>query len=520
MKKSIKYYTNSAVKNSAVFLLLALWISACQSPELEWISTTAAQQWVSHEDLGILDSEEEVEVGELVLEVNLNKTQQTMEGFGSCFNELGWTSLSKLPEPERDDILRELFAPGEGANFTICRMPVAANDFSLNWYSYDETDGDFAMEHFSIDHDRRTLIPFIKNALRYNPDLKIWASPWSPPAWMKHNKHYASRSSAKMAAMLEQRAAAMRERSAGGENSPMVERIRLMMDPKYQNDLPPNREGYEGTDMFIMEQPYLEAYALYFTRFIQAYRQEGIDVFAVMPQNEFNSAQIFPSCCWTAAGLDEFIGNYLGPAMEEMGVEVYFGTMERPAEELVDTILQDPLAGKYIRGVGFQWAGKEALTGIHERYPDLELWQTEQECGDGQNDWRGAMYSWNLMKHYLNNGVSVYEYWNTSLLKGGISRWGWAQNSLVVVDEIPGEYAFTYEYYMMKHASHFVLPGAKKLQTKGYADALAFRNTDHTIVVILANQTDEDMKVKILVGDHFLTPTLEANSINTIKFSA
>ena len=72
---------------------------------------------------------------------------------------------------------------GVGANFTICRMPVAANDFAINWYSYDETEGDFAMEHFSIDNDKQTLIPFIKSAQKYNPEIKLWASPWSPPSW-------------------------------------------------------------------------------------------------------------------------------------------------------------------------------------------------------------------------------------------------------------------------------------------------------------------------------------------------
>ena len=89
--------------------------------------------------------------------------------------------------------------------------------------------------------------------------------------------------------------------------------------------------------MFIQEEQYLAAYALYFKRFIEGYKNEGINIFAVMPQNEFNSAQTFPSCCWTAAGLANFIGSYLGPAMDSLGVEVYFGTMERPAEALVDT---------------------------------------------------------------------------------------------------------------------------------------------------------------------------------------
>ena len=82
--------------------------------------------------------------------------------------------------------MEELFFPGVGANFTICRMPVGANDFSRDWYSYDEVDGDFTMEHFTIANDQQTLIPFIKNAQKYQPDLRLWASPWCPPAWMKY----------------------------------------------------------------------------------------------------------------------------------------------------------------------------------------------------------------------------------------------------------------------------------------------------------------------------------------------
>ena len=121
----------------------------------------------------------------------------------------------------------------------------------------------------------------------------------------------------------------------------------------------------------------------------------------VMPQNEFNSAQVFPSCTWTAAGLANFIGKYLGPEMKNLQVDLIFGTVERPDETLVDTILNDPEAGKYINGVGFQWAGKESIPGIHQRYPNLKLYQTEQECGNGKNDWKSCKYSWGLIKHYL-----------------------------------------------------------------------------------------------------------------------
>jgi glucosylceramidase len=491
--------------------LLLILISGCQQKKTEWISTTAEDQWTIKETLA--DGEAE----QVDVEVFLNQPQQTIDGFGSCFNELGWTSLGALSETDREDILNELFAQGVGANFTICRMPVAANDFARNWYSYDETEGDFAMEHFSIENDKETLIPFIQHAKKYNPDLQIWASPWSPPAWMKYNKHYASRSSM-ISEEMKQRFEQMMQDADSARVAGMRARLNTMTDPRYQNDLPPESQGREGTDMFIQEEPYLKAYALYFSKFIEAYREEGIDIYAVMPQNEFNSAQTFPSCCWTAAGLAHFLGSYLGPAMTDLGVDIYFGTMERPTEALVDTILNDEKSGKYIKGVGFQWAGKEALPGIHKRYPDLKLYQTEQECGDGKNDWEGAMHSWDLMKHYLNNGVSVYEYWNTSLLEGEISRWGWAQNSLVVVDAGSREYRYTYEYYIMKHASHFVLPGAVKLETGGgYDDILAFKNPDSSVVIIVANQNDEPNNVQIKIEDRIISPTLEANSINTIK---
>jgi glucosylceramidase len=483
--------------NSHLFVLLfaGLTGAACShGPEVaEFVSTAENSFW----EMRPLPDADASKTADVV--INPAHTLQTIDGFGTCFNELGWTSLNVLEAQDREEILKELFSPGAGANFTLCRMPIGANDFALDWYSYNETEGDFGMENFSIDNDRKTLIPFIQNARKYFPGLRIWASPWSPPSWMKHNKHYASRSTVALA----------RQRAGGMDTAQTVD-----------NGLPEDREGREGTDMFIREEAYLKAYALYFSRFIEAYRAEGINIFAVMPQNEFNSAQIFPSCCWTAAGLAGFIGSYLGPAMQEAGVEVMFGTMERPSESLVDTVLAHPFAGPYIRGAGFQWAGKDALPGIHARYPGLRLYQTEQECGNGKNDWKGAMYSWNLMKHYLNHGTSGYLYWNTSLMQGGISRWGWAQNSLVVVNE-DKTFAWTPEYYVMKHVSHYVQPGAKRLQPEGsYNDLLAFVNPDRSIVVIAGNEEAADRTVRIKAGETVYSLLLKANSLSTLLVRA
>jgi glucosylceramidase len=156
--------------------------------------------------------------------------------------------------------LSTLFGP-DGCNFSLCRTPLGADDFSRGWYSYDETPGDFALDHFSVANDRETLIPFIKAAQGLNPDLKLWASPWSPPTWMKKGGHYAQAPAWPGAA---------------------------------SNGIRPDQLGHEGQDSFIQEERYFEAYARYFARYVDAYAKEGITISTVMPQNEFNSAQPFP----------------------------------------------------------------------------------------------------------------------------------------------------------------------------------------------------------------------------------
>jgi glucosylceramidase len=179
--------------------------------------------------------------------------------------------------------------------------------------------------------------------------------------------------------------------------------------------------------------------------------------------------------------------------------------------------MNNPLSGQYISGVGFQWAGKDALPAISKKYPKLTLIQSEQECGNSENDWAGAVYSWDLMKHYLNNGVNTYDYWNTSLFKGGISRWGWMQNSLVVVDSITKTYNYTPEYYLLKHVSHFVKQGAKKIETDGVnKDVLAFINPDKSIVVAIANTESIDKKISIKIGNETYKPLLKAHSFSTL----
>ncbi|MCU0821923.1 MAG: beta-glycosidase, partial [Spirochaetes bacterium] len=324
-----------------------------------------------------------------------------------------------------------------------------------------------------------------------------WASPWSPPQWMKYNKHYAAKS------LL-------------GDSEFQSEKWGMDLRG-INNGLSPECEGREGTNMFIQEDAYFRSYALYFSKFIQAYREQGIEIFMVMPQNEFNSAQVFPSCTWTAAALRTFIGKYLGPEMKKLDVAVMFGTYERANEALADTILNDPESRSYLSGVGFQWAGKEAIPGINRRYPELTIYQTEQECGNGKNDWQNAVYSWGLMKHYLNHGANAYMYWNTCLDEGGISTWGWKQNSLISVDTVSNSYKYNHEYYLLKHVSHFVKPGAKLLNLTGsFENLLAFENPDGSRVLVMQNEQQTDRQVIVRQNDTFISVTLGADSFTTV----
>lgn len=457
---------------------LAMQSGNSPSPSVTFVSTTQNSPWVSTPLRGSGWHWDDLDV-----QIDLDSKNRAIEGFGACFNELGWTSLRALSKNDRGGIFDELFTAGKGANFKICRMPLGANDFSRRWYSYDETPDDFAMQHFRITNDLETLVPYIQMAKKYNPSLRVWASPWSPPSWMKTNKHYAE---------VQQ-----------GPNLP-------------PNGLRPDQIGKEGSDLFIQEDRYFEAYAQYFGKFIDAYRQQGIEVGMVMPQNEFNSAQPFPSCTWTPEGLTRFL-HYLGPTMSERHVEIFFGTYERGDRQLLDRVMADPVAKQYIKGVGIQWAGKNAIHAIGQEYPKLSIYQSEQECGNGQNEWSYAAYCWNLMKHYLRNNTSAYMYWNLSLEKGGRSQWGWPQNSLVTVDVEAKQYKFNYDYYVLKHVSHFLQPGATRLETDGtFDDVLAFRNPDKSLVVILRNESSRESPVDVNIAGSKIWLTLPPDSFNTL----
>ncbi|HEX7742253.1 MAG TPA: glycoside hydrolase family 30 protein [Sphingobium sp.] len=457
-------------------------VFAAAGPEIRWWSTSPSASWKAQRGLMLEKAARSFFAWDVML--NISRPSQTITGFGGAFSEKGWQALSALPARSREEALAALFSD-TGAAFTICRTPIGANDFARGWYSYDETDGDFALRDFSIVNDHATLIPFIKAAQGIRPDLQLWASPWSPPTWMKTNKHYAQAPS---------------------------------LPGLPSNGLGRGQAGREGADSFIQDDRYFDAYARYFRRYVEAYAALGIRIGTVMPQNEFNSAQPFPSCCWTPQGLARFIP-FLGREMGQAGVDVMLGTLERANADLVSQVLNDPKAGPFIKGVGVQWAGKGALDDIRKRHPDLLIWGSEQECGVGANDWRYAGYGWSLMKRYLNAGASVWEYWNMALSTEGMSGWGWPQNALISVDVARGRYRLTPDYWVMRHIASQVKPGARFISNTsvaGFENQLAFRNPNGDLVIVIQNEMPQPQKVNIVAGSKQLTPSLPANSFNTI----
>ena len=200
--------------------------------------------------------------GNANITVNENQKHQKWRGLGGTFNEAGWDALNVLSESERDRAIKLLFDVNDGIGFTWGRIPVGASDYALERYTLNETANDFEMEHFTIERDKQYLIPYIKAALAVKPDIRFWASPWTPPTWMK------------------------------------------------------NPVGYDGGAM-RNEAKYLQANALYLAKFCETYNNEGIQINAICPQNEPGYTQGYPSCGW---------GRYRNPDNSEVKNTEYLST--------------------------------------------------------------------------------------------------------------------------------------------------------------------------------------------------
>jgi glucosylceramidase len=386
--------------------------------------------------------------------VNDASTAQIWEGFGGAFNEKGWDYLSLLTEADRDTAIRLLYGP-DGARFAFGRVPIGASDYATDRYTLDETAGDTSLADFSIARDQQRLIPYIKAAQAVRPNIRLWASPWTPPTWMKQGPF-----------------------SPGDVVSP-----------------------FDGGTM-KSDEATLTAFAQYLIKFVQAYAEQGIAIEAISPQNEPNYTGTYPTCGWSPATYTTFLGSYLGPAVAGAGLttKVMLGTLNGGGSDrsIVAGVMGDPATREAVDVLGYQWEMVGEVGGA-KRY-DLPIWQTEHRCGNypwekpynatmAPNDQAYAVESWGLIRDWIRAGVTAYSAWNMVLdtVGNGIdSTRFWPQNALLAVDTSAKTLSVTPAYYVFRHLSQFVTTGARVVAVNG-GDALAFKNPDGSVVAVMYN---------------------------------
>ncbi len=463
-------------------LCLASMATSVGAIEVEWTSSTNDARWNKNGGEVVVEAFNQDKVYDIMI---TRYKEHNILGWGGCFGELGWDALKLLSKKDRNEVFKALFG-ADGAAFSYCRTPIAANDFARKFYSYAEVRGDYDMKYFSVKNDKTSLIPYIKSALKVNPDLMLWASPWSPPTWMKTNNHYATK----------------------------ADKI---------NGLDPAKQVQAGTEDQVFQDPKtLDAFSKYLCKYLTAYKKEGIKISMIMFQNEPYTFNIWPNTSWKPSSIANFYINYLGPRMqkEHKDVQLWHGTMNTSNYSDLMTVMGNPDAAQYVSGMGFQWEGKDVIRKMRTTFHDMPMMCTENECGSGTFDWGAAEHTWWGIKKYVEDGCGVYMYFNMVLKDKGTSSWGWDQNALIRVDSKTRTAIYTPEYYLMKHFGHFVPRGSYKLKVMGNNwDTLAFVRPDGKVVLFVANCEDNDRTKSVAWKGQAITFKMKARSFNTFVIS-
>ena len=397
--------------------------------------------------------------------VNPNKSFQTFLGIGGAITDASAEVFAKLSVDKQEEFLNAYYSE-DGINYNIIRTSIHSSDFGSKSHTYIE-EGDAELKTFSIAPDKEFRIPLIKRATQLiNDDLVFYASPWSPPAFMKTNKN-----------MLQ-----------GGKLLPKY----------YQN------------------------WANYYIKFIKAYEAEGIPVWGVTIQNEPMAKQRCESCIYTAEEERDFLKNYLGPTFEKQGLGdkniVVWDHNRDLMSQRANTIFEDPEAAKYAWGIGFHWyetwAGGEPkydnLENVNESFPTKNLLFTEG-CQEKFEEaeyqrWSNAERYGNSMINDFNHGTVGWTDWNVLLdHTGGPNH---VQNfcfAPIHADTRTDALIYTPTYYYIGHFSKFIKQNAKRISTttsRSTIESTSFQNPDGKIVTVVMNKTEEAIEYKLIVGDY------------------
>jgi glucosylceramidase len=403
---------------------------------------------------------------------------QEIEGFGGSFTEAAAVTLFKMSPERRAEILKAYFDPEVGHAYSLCRTHINSCDFSLGNYAYSEVEGDVELAHFDIARDRQALIPMIKAAQQIaGPALKLFASPWSPPAWMKSNS----------------------QMNYGGQ-----------LKPEYR-----------------------DVWARYYVRYIREYEKEGIPIWGLTVQNEPEATQTWDSCRYTAEEERDFVRDYLGPTLVRAGlseVRVIIWDHNRDLMfERAKVVYDDPQAARYVWGTGFHWYVADRFDNVqlvHDAYPDKKLLFTEgcQEGGPHLGEWHlGERYARSMVND-LNRWTVGWVDWNMVLdEQGGPNHVGNYCSAPIIADTRDDSLHYQSSYYYIGHFSRFIRPGAVRVlcaTTRDELEATAFLNPDGQIAVVVLNRSEEGIPFALKFGGAAALTESPARSIQTLLFAA
>lgn len=419
---------------------------------------------------------------EVCVFVNPGKQYQTFIGIGGAITDASAEVFAKLPKKKQQEFLDAYYNKDKGIGYTLARTNIHSCDFSSGSYTY-VSDEDKSLKTFSVQHDEQFRIPLIKKAIESaGGSLLLFASPWSPPAFMKDNNN-----------MLH-----------GGK-----------LLPEYD-----------------------ESWSLYFTKFIKAYEAQGIPVWGITVQNEPMATQEWESCIFTAEEERDFLKNFLGPTMEREGLgdkKIIVWDHNRDLMNYrADIIFSDPEASKYAWGLAFHWyeswsGGEEMYNNVgnvYESYPDKHLLFTEG-CAetfrpDGYQTWKNAERYGRSMINDFNNGTAGWTDWNILLDETGgpnhVENFCFAP---MHADTRTGELIYTPSYYYIGHFSKFIRPDAKRVSTASSRSSLlstSFINADGKMATVVMNQSGVKINYKLYIGANAVKVVIPPHAIQTLIY--
>lgn len=403
------------------------------------------------------------------------QTYQEMDGFGASFTDSSAYLINQvLSDEQRAEVMNRLFHPEEGIGLSVIRNPMGASDYARTVYSYNdlpENQTDPELSGFSIAHDEADVIPLTQKALELNPELKLFASPWSAPGWMK---------------------------TSGS-----------MITGQLKNEWYP-------------------AYAEYFVKYIQAYASHGLPIHAVTPQNEaLYEPGHYPGMLMPAEAQADFIKNHLKPALVRNDIQskilCYDHNWDRPDYPL--TVLDE--AAEEVDGVAWHWYGGEASaqTKVYEAFAGKEVHFTEGSGGEWIPPFEQAFS--NVIRtgiEILRNYSKSFVLWNMALDENnGPTVPGFGKSTcrgIVKVNQQTKELTYTLDYYALAHFSALIRPKAVRIDSSSNEASIrsvAFKNTDGSIAVVLFNDGEQTGNVQVnLRNDELLHLQLESKGALSI----